>query len=202
MSNAPPPSSGTPAEGADDRHASLSPAAALEAILFYRGEAVSFAELARLLETSEEEVVAASRDLSRALRGRGLALMLHERKARLRTAPEASALMERVRKEELSKDLGNAGAETLAILLYMGPASRAEVEYVRGVNCAHILRSLMVRGLIERQQERGKRAARYRVTEKFLAHLGVTTCEELPEFHALQRQLKTFAEQRGEEGAR
>ncbi len=202
MNDMPKASSKPHSEDTTQEQLPLSREAALEAILFYRGEAVRISELARLLQLTEEEVRAALQNLSRALQGRGVALMLHNDTARLRTAAEAAPLITRVQKEELTKDLGNAGAETLAILLYMGPASRAEVEYVRGVNCAHILRTLMMRGLIERTQEQGTRAARYRVTEAFLAHMGVRSCEELPDFHAIQHKLKAFAARRNEEESR
>ena len=68
----------------------------------------------------------------------------------LGTAPQMSATVETLTKEELMKDLGKAGLETISIILYKGPISRAEIDYIRGVQSNFILRNLLVRGLIEK----------------------------------------------------
>lgn len=68
----------------------------------------------------------------------------------LATAPEASALIQGIVKEELSRDMGKAASETLAIVLYLGSIARSRIDWIRGVNSTFILRNLMIRGLVER----------------------------------------------------
>ncbi len=111
----------------------------------------------------------------------------------LATAPEAGPLLERIAKEERSKDIGKAGLETLAIILYRGPVTRAEVDYIRGVNSTFILRHLTVRGLVERiPNPEDSRSFLYRPTFELLSFLGITSIEELPEYASIMSQLDEF----------
>src|SRR3989344_340255 len=80
---------------------------------------------------------------------------------------------------EFYSELSRASLETLAIILYKGPISRREIDHIRGVNSGLILRSLMIRGLIERT-EGTERSYSYKATLKLLEHLGITRREDLP----------------------
>ena len=171
----------------------MSHTALIEAILFYRGEPESVARLAKLADISVEEARTALEELKGQLEGRGIALIFDGETAQLVTAPVASERIEAVRKAELTKDLGKAGAETLAIVLYQGPVSRAQIDYIRGVNSSFILRNLMIRGLIERAPAReGGRATNYRATPALYAHLGLTGPEALPEFAEVRSAIEKF----------
>ena len=109
------------------------------------------------------------------------------------TAPQASELIERLTKEELSKDLGKAGLEALSVILYQGPIGKSDIDYIRGVNSHYILRSLMVRGLVERLPDPSdQRSYRYRATPELLAHLGVSNREQLPEYERLRSEIDAF----------
>jgi len=113
----------------------------------------------------------------------------------LRTAPGADAFLEKERKEELSRDLGKAALETLAIVLYKGPVSRSDIDYIRGVNSTFILRSLAIRGLVERvPHPRDQRAYLYKPTPDLLGHLGIRSLEELPEYQTITEELRSFKE--------
>ena len=105
-------------------------------------------ELCRALKLPSNEVKKALQKLKEGLAGRGLSLIQSEDAYALVTAPETHELIERLRKEELSRDLGKAALETLSIVLYKGKVSRRDIEYIRGVNSTAILRSLLIRGLI------------------------------------------------------
>jgi segregation and condensation protein B len=108
----------------------------------------------------------------------------------LGTAPEASALIEQLTREELSKDLGKAGLETLSIIVYKSPITRADLDYIRGVNSSFILRNLQIRGLVEKiTNPADARSFLYRPTFELLQHLGVTRVEDLPEYGTLVDQL-------------
>lgn len=165
----------------------------IEAILFYKAEPVTEAKLAEMLGVSVEEVSQALTRLEEHLAGSGLSLMRTNSAAMLATAQPASALIERLLKEELSREIGKAGIETLAIVLYRGPVARSQIDHIRGVNSAFIVRSLLVRGLIERVEGGvNARVPKYRPTFDLLAHLGVARPEELPDFTAIRDELITF----------
>ncbi|MEX0917013.1 MAG: SMC-Scp complex subunit ScpB [Candidatus Paceibacterota bacterium] len=171
----------------------------LEALLFWKGEPVAKKELLRLLSFSKEELGEALVVLRETLSKRGTTLLEKGDEVSLVTAPECSTLIEELRKEELSKDLGRAGGETLAIILYKGPVTRAELDYIRGVNSAFILRNLLIRGLIERiSNPNDQRSYLYRPTSELYAHLGITKKEELPEFKRFISELESFTKHQEE----
>lgn len=164
--------------------------AKLEAILFWKGEPEKVTRLAESVGEPPAAVREALGELETALEGRGLRLLCTDDEVALTTAPEAAEFIEAMRRDELSRDLGKAGAETLAVVLYKGPTTRAEIEYIRGVNCASILRSLMIRGLIEKipSPEREK-SFLYRASVELLTSLGVTKVEELPEYERARAEI-------------
>jgi len=167
--------------------------ARIEAILFYKGEPVSLALLARILYVTCDEISAALLQLEKRLEESGLRLMRKDEQVMLVTAPESAQIIESLAKEELTKSLGSAGLETLAIILYQGPLSRSAIDYIRGVNSQYVVRTLLVRGLVEKTTgKEGERALLYRPTFDLLSHLGLTSLEELPEYTTVRRELKIF----------
>jgi segregation and condensation protein B len=180
----------------------------LEAALFWKGEPWTKKKLAAALECTAEELDAALASLETALSGRGLRVVRGGNgsgdEVELRTASEVSPMIEKLTKEELYRDLGKAGLETLTIVLYKGPIKRSEIDYIRGVNSSFILRNLLVRGLVERVAEKeGKDAEKnpagsgrgfsYRATIALLSHLGVAKIEDLPEYAQVKAELEAFA---------
>lgn len=167
--------------------------ATLEAILFYKAEPLSKKRLAELLNTDEATVENALIELKSSLTNRGIALLEQNGAYMLGTAPEASAVVEKIIKDELSKDLGKAGLETLAIILYKGPVSRSEIDYIRGVNSSFIVRNLTIRGLVEKSTKEGdSRTFMYQPSFELLAHLGVRSVSDLPDYEATIRELETL----------
>ena len=169
--------------------------AKIEALLFYKGETMKVKELVKLLDADQDAVENALSELKEKLSGRGVRLIRKEDEVQLATSPEISDLIEQIRKDELTKDLGKAGAETLAIVLYKGPITRAEIDYVRGVNSTFILRNLLIRGLVEKvSNPKDQRSFLYKPTLELLSFLGISSIEELPEFDTVQSELEKFAE--------
>lgn len=161
--------------------------AKLEAYLFYKGEPEDIKKLALFFETDEETVRSALRALDERL-SHGVRLVTHDDNVALVTHSDAADVIEKLRKEEVSRDLGKAGLETLSIVLYKGPVTRSEIDYIRGVNSSYILRNLMIRGLIEKKSA-GKGASQYVTTLELLTHLGVSNIEEMPQYHNIQQEL-------------
>jgi segregation and condensation protein B len=170
--------------------------AQIEAILFFKGEPVTIKKLAELLSVREETINEALTILEEKLNGRGLTLMKNDGQVMLGTTKEASEIIDSIKKDELSRDLGKAGVETLSIVLYQGPISRPDIDYIRGVNSSFILRNLMVRGLVERvANPNDSRGYLYKPTFDLLAHLGVSSVGELPEFETMKEKVANFVEQ-------
>jgi segregation and condensation protein B len=164
----------------------------IEAILLFKNEPMELKEFSKLLGVSIEDVTAAIDNLRDRYKDRGIVLVSTGEEVSLGTHPSLSPLIEEIQKEELSRDIGRAGLETLAIVLYKGPVSRREIDYIRGVNSGFILRNLLIRGLVERTEMSGERSYSYKPTLKLLEHLGVQSREELPEFSTAYKKLEEF----------
>lgn len=157
----------------------------LEAFLFMRGEPVDLVKIAKALQADRRTASEAVEFLRSELEGggRGLRLLCEGDRVQLVTKPAFAGLMEELLREELREELTPAAEETLSIIAYGAPVSRSEIEYVRGVNSTFILRTLLMRGLIERavDPERGT-AFLYRTSMAFLRHLGIPHAEALPDY--------------------
>ncbi|MFZ2038780.1 MAG: SMC-Scp complex subunit ScpB [Minisyncoccia bacterium] len=165
----------------------------IEAILFWKGEPVKIKKLAEILAVDESTISAALINLEKNLENRGLVLVHKEDEVTLGTAPDISPLIEKLTKEELIRDLGKAGLETLSIIIYKGPISRADIDYIRGVQSTFILRNLSIRGLVERvTNPKDQRSFLYKPTFELLQYLGVAKIEDMPEFEAVKTELATF----------
>ena len=165
----------------------------LESILFLKGESVSVKWLMEIVGKNEEEIKNSLDVLSKNLENRGIRLIRNGDDVVLATAPESAEIARKIAESEINSDLSKASLETLSIIVYKGIASRAEVDYIRGVNSSFILRNLLVRGLVERQAERGEdRNYVYKPSLSLLENLGIKSLEELPDFASVSEKLKEF----------
>ncbi len=165
----------------------------IEAVLFWKGEPQSIKKLATSLGKTEEEILTGLEILKEKIRDRGIELIYKDDEIMLGTAANLSSLIERLTREELVRDLGRAGLETISIIAYKGPISRAEIDYIRGVQSTFILRNLQIRGLVERiDNEKDRRSFLYRPTFELLQFLGVSKIEDLPEYEKVKAE---FTEQ-------
>lgn len=165
----------------------------IEAILFWKAEPVSIQKLAQLLNTDIRSIKNGLVELENSLQGRGTTLVQTNEDVMLGTSKETSSLIEQLAKDELDHDLSKAGLETLSIVLYQGPISRADIDYIRGVNSQFTLRILLIRGLVERvDNPTDARSFLYKPTVALLSHMGLSKLEELPEFEKIKKEIEQF----------
>lgn len=162
----------------------------IEGVLFYKTAPVKKADLAALFSVSSDELRSALTALAERLEAGATRLVETETDVQLVTAPLCSETIAKLRKEEQKREIGKAGAETLAIVLYRGPVSRSDIDRIRGVNSGYILRSLATRGLIERTAS--QKRVEYQATPELLRHLGVTNRHALPGFDVVMQQLDQY----------
>ena len=178
----------------------LTPPAAAEALLFASGGPMEKKHLAGRLGLSEAETDTVLAALAAALSGRGIVLVESAHEVELRTAPEAAEVVRALRESELSRDLGKASLETLAVIAYHDGATRGDIDWVRGVNSSASVRTLLVRGLIEgREDSADKRRTRYVLTMDALAYLGLKNAAELPRKSELAPETVSLVEERAVE---
>lgn len=163
--------------------------------MFLYGEPVPVKKLAETLGAKNTQVEESLESLKSKLQAedRGLSLVTSGEKVQLVTKPALSEVLSKAIQDDLDTGLTHASLETLAIVSYLGPCRRSLVEHIRGVNSSFILRSLMVRGLVEREPDpKRKNTFLYKVTFDFLRHMGVDSQESLPEFEKYREFVKLF----------
>ncbi len=163
--------------------------AQLEAILFISGEAVTFTTLQKILDISQDELAAALEKFSQVLEERSGALVLitDSKSARLGVAAAHTPLLEGLVKSELQSGLSKAALEVLALVAYLAPVARVEIDAIRGVNSSFTLRNLAMRGLIERKgNPADSRGYIYEPSMQFLTTLGLENIQKLPGFQEIR----------------
>jgi segregation and condensation protein B len=156
--------------------------AALEAILFSSNRPLKVRELQQAVDVDRNSVEGALEHLREALEGRGVMLMRHHDEVHLATRPEYASAVRRALRPEVTGRLSQAAYETLAIIAYQQPVSRARIEEVRGVNCESVLANLELRDLIT-EVGRGAGPGQpklYGTTMRFLQVMGLDSLDNLP----------------------
>ncbi len=156
----------------------------IEAILFVAGEAVSLKDLSNSLKISEKALKKELNEISSEYdyEQRGFMLKRFGDKVQLATRPLYAGDIVRLLQPVQQQSLSQAAMETLAVVAYKQPVTRAEVEQIRGVKCDYSLQSLMIKGMI---QEAGRkdtigRPILYATTDLFLSHFGISSLDDLP----------------------
>src|SRR6202012_5669401 len=158
--------------------------ACIEAILLVADEPVPTVVLAQVRKKPRNEVPAARHELAEEYTAEGRGFDLREIAGgwRFYTREDCAALVERFVTDGQEVGPPQAALETLAVVAYRQPVSRARVSAVRGVNCDGVMRTLTLRGLVEEagtDTETG--AILYRTTGYFLERLGLASLEDLPD---------------------
>lgn len=154
----------------------------IESLLFVADEPVAVERLAAAIGVQQAVVEEALRELAQEYERRGLRLQRKGGRVQMITAPDAAPYIERFLGLELTSRLSAPALETLAIVAYQQPITRAGVEAVRGVNCDSVLRTLVSKGLIEavgRLSQAGRPIV-YGTTFEFLQYFGLQDLAELP----------------------
>lgn len=163
----------------------------IEALLFSRAEPWNISELAKALSVSTNEAGEGLTMLESTLAGRGICLIRADDTVTLGTHPEAHTILEKLYKEELEKPLSKASIETLSIIMYGDDVTRGKIDFIRGVNSSFILRSLLVRGLIERKPyPRDRKRYMYVPTVALLANLGVEKVHSLKDYEKIHAEVE------------
>lgn len=179
-------------------------AARMESVLFLHGEPVKKQRLAEILGVDGEAVGEAVATLRKRhdSEDSGLTVLEHDDAVEIATAPGNATTVEAFVSAEREATLGKATLETLSVIAYRGPVTRAEIDSIRGVNSSFALRALLLRGLIGREQNPlDTREYRYTASFRLLELLGVSSVADLPDYDSLSvdERLKTALDGDGSE---
>ena len=171
----------------------------VESLLFVASEPVPITQIAEALNVKLAEVEQALAELNATEAGtRGVRVQRKGDKVQLTTQPECAPYIEKFLGLDLTTRLSKPALETLAIIAYQQPVTRAQIEHVRGVNCDGVLSTLLNRGLIEEvgRLETAGRPIQYGTTFAFLQHFGLRGLDDMPSLQAEEAAaLEALAEQ-------
>ena len=163
---------------------------ALEAVLFAAGESVPVGRLSLVFAVEQEEIMQAAKELSDEYdrEGRGIRLLRMDNKLQLCSAPEYAQLIIKTLEQRKPPMLSQSALETLAIVAYYQPVTRAVIEKMRGVDSSYTVSTLQDRGLIETcgKLEAPGRPTLYATTDAFLRVMGIETLQQLPPLPEVQ----------------
>lgn len=168
----------------------------IEALLFVATDAISLANICRIAEIETADALELLTELQKEyqMESRGLQLQKLAAGWQLTTKPKFAPYVERLYKRKTTAAISQAALETLAIVAYRQPVSRAELELIRGVNSDSSLNTLLERELIEEKGRRNApgRPVLYGTTKMFLKHFGFREISELPALDNLcsQKEVK------------
>jgi segregation and condensation protein B len=166
----------------DRTEPTLSLQAQVESLLFVATEPIPLARLADVLEVEIDQVEQVLLILNHEYKDRGMRIQRKGRRVQMVTAPESSDVVRRLLGLELTGKLSPAALETLAIVAYRQPVTRAQIEAIRGVSSDSVLRTLLNRGLVEElgRLDQAGRPIIYGTTFDFLQQFGITSLDQLP----------------------
>jgi segregation and condensation protein B len=160
----------------------------IESILFVSGEPVKISRLAKIAGVKIPEAENAIMILQNEYIHRGLSIIKKEDLAQMVTSPENANAVSEIIKSEIQEGLSRAALEVLAIVAYRGPITRVNIEAIRGVNCSFTIRTLLMRGLLERvDNPKDNRSYLYKISFDFLKKLGIDGTEKLPDWETLSK---------------
>ncbi len=161
----------------------------LESLLLVATRPMSLSKLVDLAKSNLDQVKAAIDELATKFNTEesGIQLLRHANSVQLVSSPLNSKLVTDYLKEEQAGELTRPALETLTIIAYRGPISKIQLDTIRGVNCALILRNLMIKGLVEAKANKDKLQTSYQVTTDFVKFMGLTEISQLPDYERLNQ---------------
>lgn len=159
----------------------------IESLLFITTHPLTVKKLSELAGASASEIETALERLREDYKERsgGVIIIKNNKEYQMVTSPECTKLVEEYVRKEETGELTRPQLETLTVILYRGPIGKPELDQIRGVNSSLILRNLMIRGLVEEQEDKKTEGILYGVTTDFLKFLGISDVSELPEYEKL-----------------
>ena len=146
-------------------------------------------QLADLLKADKKEIVKSADELLADYKNNqtGVQIIKDGAKYQMVSSPENAKVIQEFIKDETTGELSRPSLEALTIIAYRGPVSKIDLDRIRGVNCALILRNLLIRGLIEGKLDKKKNETYYTASFDFIRFLGLNSINDLPDYARLHQ---------------
>ena len=161
----------------------------IESLLFISAKPLAASQLADLLKMDKKEIIKGADELLEQYKTSqaGVQIIKDGSKYQMVSAPANAKAVQEFIKDETTGELSRPSLEALTIIAYRGPVSKIDLDRIRGVNCALILRNLLIRGLIDGRFDKKKNETYYTSTFDFLRFLGLNDIKDLPDYTRLHQ---------------
>ena len=159
----------------------------IESLLFISAKPMPTKQLVDLLKVEKSKIQEAGDELVEEYKNNksGVQIIKDGLKYQMVSAPENAKVVQEFIKDETTGELTRPSLEALTIIAYRGPISKIDLDRIRGVNCALIIRNLLLRGLIEAKTDSKKKETYYSVSFDFIRFLGINNIVDLPDYKKL-----------------
>ena len=155
----------------------------IEAFLLFRGGAVSKKLICSTLSITQAELEESIHSITKKLEDTGLTLIDNGIDIALSTSKTTEEFISKLRDSEYMLDLSRPAKEILSLIIYAGPISKQDIDFLRGVNSQYVLKKLILRGLIQDEKNTTiQRVREYSITIDLMTHLGINKIEDLPDY--------------------
>lgn len=163
----------------------------IESLLFVSNKPLKIKDFLKYTQATEEEIKQTLNTLIEERKTSGVLVLESNSEYQMATNPENSEIVKTFLNSDLREKLTDATVEVLSIIAYRQPISKNEIESIRGVNSQYSIRTLLMRGLIEKTlNPNDLRSSYYQTTSEFLQHMGLGSTSDLPDFQTLVGQIK------------
>ncbi len=161
----------------------------IESLLFISAKPMAVKQLSDLIGKKDKEIKQAGDELVLEYKDnkRGIQIIKNGLKYQMVSSSENTKVVQEFIKDETTGELSRPSLEALTIIAYRQPISKIDLDRIRGVNCALIIRNLLIRGLIEAKFDKKKNETYYLATFDFLRFLGINDISELPDYERLHK---------------
>lgn len=161
----------------------------IESLLFISAKPMTVNQLADLIKMDKKEIIKSASELLEDYKNHqtGMQIINDGAKYQMVSSPENAKVIQEFIKDETTGELSKPSLEALTIIAYRGPVSKIDLDRIRGVNCALILRNLLLRGLIEGKSDKKKNEIYYTATFDFIRFLGLNSINDLPDYAKLHQ---------------
>ncbi|MFH0955668.1 MAG: SMC-Scp complex subunit ScpB [Candidatus Falkowbacteria bacterium] len=161
----------------------------IESLLFISAKPMAASQLASLLKVDKKEIIKSADELLADYKAgqAGVQIIKDGSKYQMVSAPANAKIIQEFIKDETTGELSRPSLEALTIIAYRGPVSKIDLDRIRGVNCALILRNLLLRGLIDGKFDKKKNEIYYTATFDFIRFIGLNDIKELPDYKRLNQ---------------
>src|SRR3989338_8964467 len=161
----------------------------IESLLFISAKPMAASQLADLLKADKKEIITSADELLADYKTgqAGVQVIKDGSKYQMVSAPENAKVIQEFIKDETTGELSRPSLEALTIIAYRGPVAKIDLDRIGGVNCALILRNLLIRGLIEGKFDKKKNETYYTATFDFIRFIGLNKINDLPDYVRLHQ---------------